>query len=1330
MKKSIFLLFVFATILMSCEKHDERSDFYSYNYSETRDYTASLSNQRVNDIYEDTDGFVWISTFRGLNKYDGKRYSQFFCFDDKRGLNDNQVNAVKRDQQGRMWVATVNGVCIYRDNDRFSRVVVDHADKNIIQILVATDGRVFFANSHVLMTYDEESDRIVEIRNGHPFVQMAKYYAGTDNTIWAVAPDRIIGYDARELRVLGEYQTPFTIKTSQISEEGLIWFSGNAGFTYFNTISRQFSQIVKPDVIGTFHASETYILLPIGRNHVLFANNDGYLYLCSLERNAIVRQDEKSFPFEAPHLKNIRCIFRDRNHNLWFGLEDDGFYVAKRYKDIFSGYLELRNHLAGNPVTSVVASADGGTLYVATKHSGIDVYDSGSDTFTSYENIKTQMLYSDSRGLLWTARDKSPMVDVYSNAGGRLVLRNSIEVGDVISIAEDANGNMWFGTIGENIYKYVVLDGSLKPIRAFRDNIFTFTPGLLPLDGNKMLVASFSHKPAVVDINTDEAEYLPVSDADFNECVKRSVFLPTGLYKGKDGRIWIGTIANGLLCYDSNNHRMSKVNGAPCQDISGIVYGQDGNLWVSTMHGVGCFKRSTGQFVNFITESGDSGNQFYDRAACIMNDGTIVFGGTHGISTIKPKQSNDTITVPFVFENIKINNQVLRPSADGALPVMLSLKPDVVLDHDQNSFSILFAALDYTHSGRSHYYYRLDGYDRQWNDAGSNPEAFYTRVRPGRYRFHVRYVDDSGNIQPMEDEFNLRVKPNPWTSLLALSLYFVFAVAVVVSIYSMRRQVRHASDERRRLEYEKEQEKKLNKMHMSFFANVAHEFRTPLTMISGPLNILSEKLTLEKGDRKLMDVMQRNVNRMLGLVNQFLDFNRLEDGTFKLEVARHNITEDLRKLAEAFEVSGKIKGLYLLTDGLDEDCYIYYDQDKVIKMVTNLLSNALKYTKEGSIKLGFFNDNGGRDAVIYVQDTGIGVPEELREKIFERYFRVEDGVSWGAGIGLYYVRALAKSHHGTVICEPNVEGDKEIGSIFTITFPATEGAYQSTEHARAGKTQQTQFPLLQEVEESEVISHQEETDKRKVLVVDDDPDICNYLKILLGNSNFAVQTCYDAETALAKIKEWEPQIVLSDVSMPGTSGMELCKSMRKDLSISHIPVILVTAKTTTADQVAGIDSGADAYITKPFDPKYLIAVLNSQLEKRQHLQRALNENTDTEALEAEDNLSMQDKAFLKQLYSVMEESVSDIELDINAIANSLHISRTKLYYKVKGLTGESPAAFFKNYKLNKAAEMICSGKYNVSEISDMTGFASLSHFSTSFKKHFGMTPSEYAKNKK
>lgn len=671
---------------------------------------------------------------------------------------------------------------------------------------------------------------------------------------------------------------------------------------------------------------------------------------------------------------------------------------------------------------------------------------------------------------------------------------------------------------------------------------------------------------------------------------------------------------------------------------------------------------------------------------------------------------------------------MVRPGKGACIDRHLSYNPDINLKYDQNGFSISFAALDYSESERLHHYYKLDGFDQYWINAHNNKEAYYANLPAGTYTFRVRITQNDQSTIVGENAIRVIVHPAPWATWWAYTFYLIAGITILAFFIRAMWRIRVEKQAVLRAEQAKAQEQFINKMNMSFFANISHEFRTPLTMISGPISLLYSSSDITGENKNLLRIVQRSVNRMLRLVNQMLDFNKLENDTLKLKVRPTEIVVFLKELTDIFRVNAESKSITMITNGLEGSFIAWIDEDKIDKIFTNLMSNALKYTPAGGRINVNFDIVSGEDAVqvvkIEVINTG-QIPDDKLEKIFERYYQISDehgGIyNWGTGIGLYYARSLARLHHGSLTAS-NLKDDNKV--MFTLIVPVGQSAYSEAERSHEQVNQLEAFPL----EENPLpVKPDPDLDKEKktIMVVDDDSEVAYYLEMLLG-SDYQVVCRFNAESALEAITENAPDLILSDVVMPGKDGYWLCREIKESLQLCHIPVILVTAKTTIENQVEGLNVGADAYVTKPFEPHYLMALIKSLLNNREKTRSLLSRSTQTDKMD-ENVLSPQDNMFMTELYHLMESELSNPELDVTRMTQLLKISRTKFYYKVKGLTGENPSVFFKTYKLNRAAELLKEGKYTISEIADMTGFNTLSHFSKSFKQQFGIPPSEYLK---
>lgn len=522
---------------------------------------------------------------------------------------------------------------------------------------------------------------------------------------------------------------------------------------------------------------------------------------------------------------------------------------------------------------------------------------------------------------------------------------------------------------------------------------------------------------------------------------------------------------------------------------------------------------------------------------------------------------------------------------------------------------------------------------------------------------------------------------------------------------------------------------------MSFFANISHEFRTPLTLISGPVSQLAESADLKSSDRNLLMIVRRSVDRMLKLVNQLMDFNKLEEDTLTLQVGLTDAISIISKNLDVFRYNMTNKNITLQTSGIEDSFITWLDEDKLDKIIGNLMSNALKFTPAGGkIEISFDVVNAdelvqsfGKEVAkwhkyikISVINSGSDIPEDEMDKIFGRYYQITNQTAethnMGTGIGLYYSRRLAMLHHGFLKAS---QPEQMHGARFTLVLPTDDEAYADDTKLKRTVEQKEAFPLPESKEPVPVI----EDEKQTVMVIDDDTEIALYLKTLLS-PYYKVICRFDADSAIKTMKENAPDCILCDVVMPGKDGYTLCSEVREDMQLCHLPIILVTANAAMQNQVKGLNVGANAYVTKPFDPDYLLAMIHSQIQNQENVRQILSSSTKTGNME-ENVLSPQDKKFMTELYELMENELSNSELNVVEIAERMHMSRTKFYYKVKGLTGENPGTFFKTYKLNRAAEMILEGKYTISEISDMAGFSTVSVFSKSFKKQFGTAPSSY-----
>ncbi len=1344
-KLSIFIALILGFTACRNHVHDEHQHIL-----ETPIISKDISNQKVTSFAEDAQGHIWIATYRGLNRFNVYEYQQHFCTGDEFTLPDNQVQCLYRDSRDRLWISTVNGMALHTEQDDFQRIEMDTRSRNSSQILESPDGKIFINTMVELAVYDEEAGRFITVLSsvdGQMPAAAQCFISESGNDLWFTSSTHLLKYDLATMELEDSIPLEGFPSCFNLLSGDKIWMCSPGKVGIYDASAGSF--VETPAGLKShrlFNKAQVSYIFPYGDSVLLNTEKDG-MFIYYPAEDVLYHQSEKGFPFDVPDVK-ITTMYLDSNDNLWIGTYDQGYHVIYAYEELFNNDNWLKTSLGHKSVVSVDCDSKD-NLWICTLKDGLYLYDSKSAIFKKIDlgrlfNFETadkmdiSYVFVDSKDKIWLT---GPTGVARCRADGDdLKLEKLWPLFFPMAVSEDTAGRVWIGTMGENVY-YISSDDELKTMKVVTSP-FTFTPYCLPLSDGTVLSASFERGLAQLDGATSHSLQISVPEEQWRNCIRRSVFVPVCMHQSKDGTIWIGTLANGFFKYDLTANRMEHISGEPCLDITAIEEDEAGYLWISTQYGLGKYDRQNNEFTNWFADDGIGGNQFYDRASCQMSDGRLVFGGTHGLTVFDPKRVTQVREIPLYFEDLKIHNVLIRPGETECITKALAYDPVIDLKHEQNCFSISFAALEYGEYERVEYQYMLDGFDGHWIDAHNNREAYYSNIPAGRYAFKVRICDKDRSSVLAERQISVVVGPSVWFTWWAFLVYLVFAAGIICIVIRVRRQIRIEKMAKLKAQQEKEQELKINQMNMSFFANISHEFRTPLTMISGPVAQLQDSSEMTEENKRLLSVVQRNIRRMLRLVNQLLDFNKMENDFLKLQVKPIDLITQLRNLTDIFLVTASEKGVTFRTYGLEDSLTVWADEDKLDKICFNLLSNAMKFTQAGGkVEFGIDiisreealrfvaleeKDVDNRYMKIVVKDSGSGIPESQLEKIFDRYYQLENQTrgfyNWGTGIGLYFAKSLAQMHHGYLKAGNREDGP---GAAFTLILPISESSYAETEKVNISDADASSPYKISSVKYSAGPVNVSDEDRKKVLIVDDDADVIHYMKELLS-PYYDVTSRFNADSAYTLMKEEAVDVLISDVVMPGKNGYELCRQIKENIQISHIPVILLTAKATVEDQVEGLGCGADAYVTKPFEPQYLLALIGSQLKNREKLRAMLGQSTDMEHVE-ENVLSPQDNAFMAELYQLMEKELSNSELDVARMTEMLHISRTKFYYKVKGLTGENPSVFFKRYKLNRAAQLLGERKYNVSEIADLTGFSTLSHFSTSFKKQFGVSPSEYIK---
>ena len=909
-------------------------------------------------------------------------------------------------------------------------------------------------------------------------------------------------------------------------------------------------------------------------------------------------------------------------------------------------------------------------------------------------------------------------------ADGSMPLGMGARLGDRLYVSCDANYILRLG-FGEKTERIVV-----------NSPFYDSETQLTALRNGSLLVFMKNMHLAVYTPATRTLAPLPIKGAPMGVNID-----PAFVREDSYGNVWLGTKRFGLYRLDMKTLAVSRADFLNDVHVQGLVEDDRRQLWITTLKDAVCYNPKTGTvLMNSLVSSSQNEwlRQFFDNSLCLAADGCVVYGSSDGCYFLPT--TSQPLTEPLSTDALRIYALNVK-TTDGRQYVLnddFHNADCYTFAHDENTLKLSFFYPNFGGSSALMYQYRLEGYDTDWREPSYEHDAQYANLPSGKYVFRVRLIS-SPHIPPVaERSLTIVVRPAWWRSAAAWLLYAACVFCLLWYVNTLYLRLRTNRMLLLNAQHEREREQRTNEMNMNFFANISHEFRNPITIIAGPLLSLRSDTSLSEKAQRTLDRVCLSVNRMLRLIDQMLDFNQLETDALRLKVSRADAADALRQLAATFEDSARVRGISMTLRIDEADYMMWLDTDKFEKIMSNLFTNALKHTPDG----GHIALRASVEAAmlrVEVFNSGSHIPSERLQDVFKRYYQLVDTegthhYGWGTGIGLYYVHRLVGLHHGTINVANVTNEEHEEGVQFCFTLPTDNNVYKEVEHVTE-HTGVMQLPMAQKpngvsvvMEEAPIATAAEKPSKARprILIVDDDIDVAQYIRSLFVD-DYDVLNRYSAEDALADIEQTAPDIVLSDIIMGAMSGYELCRRLKADLATSHIPVVLITAKSNIDEQVSGLRLGAVAYVTKPFDPAYLRALVEAQLNNVRTLRQRLGESTRTEEVaDVATTMSEQDRRFMDELYALMERRSAELELNVATVCHDLLISQSKFNYKLKQLTGDTPGVFFRKYKLNRAAQLLNEGKYNVSEVATMTGFGTAAHFSVAFKKQFGETPSEYS----
>ena len=1059
-------------------------------------------------------------------------------------------------------------------------------------------------------------------------------------------------------------------------------------------------------------------------------------------------------PHEYESLSNeVRSVCEDKQGNLWVGLKDGMIRL-------YDSNRKFIGHLTGNGTISMTGTPMEGTAYfimqdskgiiwIATKGNGLVRAEQISPTSMSYKLTRYQhdsndmyslsdnnvyCVYEDHHGRIWAATFAGGINYISQGEHGETVFinhRNNLK-GYPIDvcykarfITSDNNGRLWVGTTTGA----VAFDENFKKPEDIQFHHFSRVPND---------TKSLSNNDVHWIIATQQKE----------------LYLAT-----------FGGGLNKLISISENGHgefkSYSVLDGLSSDVLLSIREDHKQNLWISTENGICKFVPSGERFENYDERSISFRVRFSEAASTLTSGGDMLFGTSNGLFMFTPDSIRKSSYVPpVVFSKLMVANEDVIPGEKSILKVDLDDTQELVLSHDENIFSVQYAALDYTNPQNIQYAYILDGFEKQWTFADRQRSVTYTNLPKGDYIFRVRSTNSDGVWVDNERILNITILPSFWETPLAYVLYVCFVLLIIfVAVYILFTIYR--------LKHEVSVEQQISDIKLRFFTNISHELRTPLTLIAGPVEQVLKNDKLPADAREQLVVVERNTNRMLRLVNQILDFRKIQNKKMKMQVQQLNVVAFVRKIMDNFESVAEEHNIDFLFQTEKEALNLWVDADKFEKIVFNLLSNAFKYTPNGKMITAFIREDEGTVSV-GVQDQGIGIAENKRKSLFVRFENLVDKNIFNqasSGIGLSLVKELVEMHKATI----SVDSRLGEGSCFKVDFLKGKEHYNSSVEFIledsvaplsmerivdiANSSLQTEAAIADapDLEVSAVKEEAEESSSKELmLLVEDNQELRSFLRSIFA-STYRVVEASDGMEGWSKALKYLPDIIISDVMMPEKDGIEMTRELRADMTTSHIPIILLTAKTTIESKLEGLEYGADDYITKPFSATYLQARVENLLMQRKKLQNfyrdslthvtvsetpvaqgetlTVHASTGPESSAAEEpampEMSPNDRKFMDKLVDLMEQNMDNGELVVDDLVRELAVSRSVFFKKLKTLTGLAPIEFIKEMRIKRAAQLIETGEFNMTQISYMVGINDPRYFSKCFKAQVGMTPTEY-----
>ena len=1319
---------------------------YSQDYPvKFLDISDGLSNNSVTTIFQDSDGYMWFGTYDGLNRYDGYNFKVFRNrINDKKSLPFNTIYNIEGDLQKNLWIGGSNGLCIYNKTNAVfqaaSYVVPNQKPrilKDIIHQMRAVSDQLFLVASQNLGLIVFENGSLtgkhVPLKVLGNNISMDSYDAiaiqddKKNARSWVYV--RNVGictfnYASKSLQVV--FPLLIEVKAMKLASDGKLWLGTDEGLFLFNTKSGVLSE--------NYFASKCSVTdILIDKKKEMWITTDG----CGIYK--VIGTHKKAIPYSGVKenklvkSNSIWSLYEDKAGNKWIGTLRGGISMLSNTTKYFKSIRYNANDPAENFILSFCED-EKNNLWVGTDGAGLKYWDRKNNKYINYGNkLSSPFITSivrDNNNEIWLSTWAGGInkIDPKNNSVTQYSCYNPFTKQtekNIWFVYKDSKANIWASATNEG--SLYVFDRTKNSFALF-DKSVTNLQCMTETSDGKLWGGNYT---SLFSIEKGTRKITRTIIGNPVRCI----------HEDKDKNFWLGTQEGGLLLFDRKTKtfkRLTTDDGLPSNTILRLLEDKGGNLWMSTYNGICRFDKKRKTFRNFSVNDGLQSNQFSFNAGIQLASGEFLFGGINGFNIFFPEaikgfnQENNVLLTDFY-----VNNQPIEESKAELVSEEKSGQiKEVSLAYDQTTLSLEFVALDYNNADKINYAYFLEGWDEQWNYVGQARKANYSRLPEGRYTFKVKTTNFKGGWNKAVSLINIEVLPPWYRTWWAYSLYLLAGIAGILAYLKYNKNREELKYKVKIAELESKKEKEIAEKQSSMFTYISHEFRTPLSLIINPLKKAVQKESVQNGSSGSdLAIAHRNARRLLSLVDQLLLFRKAENDADSLRLSPINVNSLCNEVYQCFVNQAKDKNINYIFNVPDHEIVIIGDYEKIEISLFNLMSNAFKYTPIGG-EINLKLEENDHEVMLEISDSGDGIEKKDIEVIFEKFKQINSKVSVGTGfgIGLYIVKYFVDKHKGTVSCESELGK----GSIFKLTFLKGNEHFQDIEITNVVPQRSQLFDelIVDDVEENSPINNTVSesdfqkimlTDKRTVLIIDDNAEIRSYL-IKLFSENYIIYSAENGQEGLELTKKHMPDLVISDITMEQMDGLELCRKIKESDSLSHIPVILLTASKNPETHLQGITDGADDYITKPFDDDILAARVESLLRNRSNLRTyfldsiTLKENTQKVPVEYQE--------ILKKCIDIVEANIHKRDFTIKNFALEMGMSHRTLYTKIKIISGQTLNAFIRSVRIRRAAMLMLTEDLNIAQASAEVGFEDPKYFRQQFVKLFGMTPSEYIKKYK